>query len=80
MTWNIHSRGLKHSAVPQQAVKEAKLAAESGDESYVPPEQRSSATFLPGLLDDFSQMLLTIGAPAGTGEQFHTLGMKPEVL
>lgn len=52
-----------------QAAKEAKAAAEAGDESYVPPEQRAPATFLPGLLDDFSQTLLTIGAPKGTGEQ-----------
>lgn len=51
---------------PQEA-KAAKAATAAGEE-YVAPAQRSAATFLPRLLDDFSESLLTLGVPADGGQ------------
>lgn len=51
-----------------QEQKQAARAAKKG-QKYVPPEERAPATFLPRLLDDFSELLLTLGAPTLAGAQ-----------
>lgn len=58
-SWEMFSYG---SAPPPQAKKE------EGQPGFVPLAERPPASFLPGLIADFSDTLFTIATPTGTGD------------